>query len=361
MMKQLDPTNIRILSAIQRFGPRNLLEVSRRTRIPFTSVYTRVRRLEAVAGHVSVLVPPVSKLGLISMLALTAAKPGCEDKVTQALKVPKYWRAIERCEGGFTHHSVHCVPVQHAKAYQQYIRELSNRGLAASNTLIMLSDFLTDGINFEHYFPRKKQWKFQWDGWLKGIAKQRLTRTVEDPRDYSIRLDHKDLVLVRELEGNARKRFVDLSPMLGITLQAVKYRYDKKLAQNGVVENYAITVLPFPPEVSAFYEILCEFPNSSSMNRFYSYLPELFFVIGRAKGLKRDSLVLRVCILNSQISALFEFLSELCKRRILSSYSAVRLRYDTREKQAVPVDLFHDKKGWIFDYEKSLSLLRRLA
>lgn len=359
-MKQLDSTNVRILTAIEKFGPRNLLEVSRRTRIPFTSVYTRVRRLESVAGNISVLVPQVSKLGLISIMALTVARPGAEDKVTEALKIPRYWRLIERCEGGFTHHSIHCVPVQYAKGYQQYLREITSRGLASSSTIMMLSDCLSTGINFEYYDPKKKQWKFRWDDWLRAIAKHRATSTIEDPRDYSIHLDHRDLLLIRELESNARKRFVDLSPLLGITLQAVKYRYDRKLAEKGILDTFALDLLPFPREISAFYEILCEFPNRLNMNRFYSYLPELFFTVGRAKTLKRNSLVLWVCILDSQVTHLFEFLSQLCNRRILTSYSAVRLRYDTKEKQTTPIELFNDKTGWAFDEKKCAAQLRKV-
>ena len=48
--KQLDPTNIKILTAMWKHGPRNILEVSRRTRLPFTSVYHRVAKLEAKTG-----------------------------------------------------------------------------------------------------------------------------------------------------------------------------------------------------------------------------------------------------------------------------------------------------------------------
>lgn len=76
VMKRLDQTNIKILTAMWRFGPRNLLEVSRRTRIPFTSVYHRVGKLEAETGRVSYLIPKASKLGMVQLTAQVAAKPG---------------------------------------------------------------------------------------------------------------------------------------------------------------------------------------------------------------------------------------------------------------------------------------------
>src|SRR3990170_6586648 len=84
LMKTLDVTNVRIFSAMQEFGPRNLLEVSRRTGIPFTSVYNRVNKLEATSGALVHLNPMLSKLGLVSLTVLTNAKPGYEAEVEQA-------------------------------------------------------------------------------------------------------------------------------------------------------------------------------------------------------------------------------------------------------------------------------------
>src|SRR3989304_7389860 len=80
-MKRLDGTNIKILSAMWKFGPRNLLEVSRKTGIPFTSVYHRVGKLESETGRGAYLVPKKSKIGMVQLTAQIAAKPGREDKV----------------------------------------------------------------------------------------------------------------------------------------------------------------------------------------------------------------------------------------------------------------------------------------
>ena len=74
--KQMDMTTVRILKAIQKLGPRNLLAVSRYTRIPFSSVYNRVGKMEAASGPIEYTLPNASKLGLATLFALTSAKPG---------------------------------------------------------------------------------------------------------------------------------------------------------------------------------------------------------------------------------------------------------------------------------------------
>ncbi|HUK28815.1 MAG TPA: hypothetical protein VLV31_10355, partial [Candidatus Acidoferrales bacterium] len=86
IIKQLDDTNVKILTAMWKYGPRNLLEVSRRTGIPFTSVYHRVAKLERKSKRAATLSPQIAQLGMIRVVVLATATPGAEDKVTMALK-----------------------------------------------------------------------------------------------------------------------------------------------------------------------------------------------------------------------------------------------------------------------------------
>lgn len=359
--KQLDSTAVRILKGIQKLGPRNLLAVSRYTKIPFSSVYIRIGKLEAATGPVAFASPNAAKLGLAQAVVLTAAKPGCEDRVTEALKVPKYWRMIIRAEGGYTHDAFYYVPYQYVKAFQQYMKGLVAQRLAEKNTVLMIGEYLPNNINFDYYDPKKKTWRFSWNNWLRGLSNQRPTGAIEDPKDYRIAVDGRDLQLLKQLQVDARMKFVDLARPIGITLQAVKYRFDKKLVRNKVIGGYAITTFPYAPEIAAYYHIMVDFPSTYTMNKFYSYLNELFFVVGRAKVLKRNTLILRVLILDSQVPNLFRFLSELCKRHILSSYSALRLRLDSRDKQTIPIQLFDNRTGWAFNLDKYAAELKKLA
>lgn len=70
------------------------------------------------------------------------------------------------------------------------------------------------------------------------------------------------MLIVKELEKNGRKSFAELAPLLGISLQGVKYHYDKKLVPTGIVNYFGFDVLPYPETVSAYHEILLKFRNS---------------------------------------------------------------------------------------------------
>jgi hypothetical protein len=146
-----------------------------------------------------------------------------------------------------------------------------------------------------------------------------------------------------------------------MTLQAVKYRYDRKLVPSGIVSQFSFDLVPYPVEVSAYLELMVEFPSRKAMNSFFSLVSELFFVLGVAKVLERNALLVRTYILQSQLRSMFGFLSQLVRAGVLESYSAVRLEFEGRETQTISYELFDDEKGWTVDYKKCVAELRKLS
>jgi DNA-binding Lrp family transcriptional regulator len=358
--KQLDQTNIKILSAMWKYGPRNLLEVSRRTRIPFTSVYHRVGKLEGKTGNIGRLSPRISQLGMVRIVALVAARPGVEDKTTAALKIPNLWRSVTPCEAPFTHHSVHGVPTKFVRDFRKYMARLTEMKLTTHQKIIATSDFVPNFPNFSYYNPKTKEWRFEWQAWLSALKRSKPTTTIEDPEDYPIAGDRKDLLMVSELEKNARTSYASMSPTLGISLQGVKYHYDKKLVPSGIVQRFEIQVTPYPLDVSAYHELTLQFANRLSMNRFYSMLGELFFVVGVAKVLRENSLLVRSYIPQNELHSMFDFLSAMAKAHILESYSTLRMGFAGTETQPIPYKLFDDEKGWMLDLRNCVSKASKL-
>ena len=360
IVKQLDDTNIKILMTMRKFGPRNLLEVSRRTGIPFTSVYHRVAKLEKKTKRVATLSPQIAKLGLMRVVVLATASPGAEDKVTNALKLPDLWRSIDRCEGGYTHLSVHYVPVKALSQFRRYLKRLAELKLVTQCKTILTGEYIPNFPDFRYYNPATNQWSFAWNKWLAEL-KKKPSKTIEDPANYAVSADKKDLLIVKELQKNARRSFADLAPILGISLQGVKYHFDKKLVPSGIVKNYTFDIWPYPEEISAYHEILLEFPNQPAMNRFFSLVGELFFVLGVAKILHQNALMIRTYTLQAQVPSLFAFLSHMAQQGLLESYSSVRQSSGRGETQAISYELFEDGVGWTFDLKKRLSELSKLA
>jgi DNA-binding Lrp family transcriptional regulator len=358
ILRELDPMAIKILSAMWKYGPRNLLEISRRTGIPFTSVYHRVERIESKSGPIVYVVPKLSKIGMVRVLVLATVRLGCEDAVTRALTAPNLWSAIESCEGNFTCASTHSVPVSSLGSFTDYVSDLCQIGLVTDMKVIPLGDYVPNFPNFIYYDPSRQEWTFPWNIWLRKIFAAEPTETLCDPLSYSTDVDEKDLLIVRKLEANARKTYSELAPVLGISLYGVKYHFDKKLTPSGIVSDFQFNVVPYPKEVSALHEIMLDFDDSLSMNKFVSAIPDLFFVVGFAKVLGKNAILLRTYILESQLPRLFMFFSELAKANVLRSYSAIRKDIQSRRTQTISHELFDKEKGWMVDFDK---LRRELA
>ncbi|MGA2789406.1 MAG: winged helix-turn-helix transcriptional regulator [Candidatus Bathyarchaeia archaeon] len=360
IMKQLDPTNIKILSTMWETGPRNLLEVSRKTGIPFTSVYHRVGKIEAKSKRLATVIPQVSKLGMVRIALFTAARPGSEESVTTALKIPNLWRSVNRCEGAFTHVSIHVVPVQFMKHFRTYLKRLSESGLIKQSKMFLTGEYIPNFPAFKYYDPSSNQWTFDWERWLNAL-KRDPTKTIEDPESYAMLADEKDLLIIKELEKNARQSFAEIAPLMGISLQGVKYHYDKKLVPSEIVKYVGYDVWPYPEEVSAYHEIFLKFTSTIEMNRFYSLVRELFFVLGVSKVLHENSLIVRTYTLQNQVWSMFSFFSQMAKEGIIESYSSVRQDFSGRETQSISFELFDSEKGWTFDLDNCLSDLAKLT
>jgi DNA-binding Lrp family transcriptional regulator len=356
----LDSLNIRILECMATVGPRNLLEVSRRTGIPFTTVYHRVDKLERRIGRVAHLVPSHSKLGLARLVVIAKARLGVEERLTKALKLPNYWWSVTRCEGGFTHHSVQCVPVEHLARFDSYLRQFSRNGLADNLEVIRVGDLLPLNPNFQCYDAADQTWRFTWDKWFEKLMRLKTVRKIGDPTNYTRVVDKHDLFIVKELEKNGRTTLASLAPNMGMTLPGVKYHYDRLVARDACKYS-KIEVYPFPIEVSGVYDIMLDFPTRERMNKFFSIVNNLFFFIEISKVIGKNTLLLRAYIPEMQVSNMFQFLSELARRKLLASYSALRLRFETRERQTISYELFDEKKGWVFDYAKCITELKKVS
>jgi DNA-binding Lrp family transcriptional regulator len=358
--KQLDPTNIKILSTMAEAGPRNLLEVSRLTGIPFTTIYHRISKIESKSGKVVSLIPNVAKLGMVRLVVLVASKAGLEDTVTQALKIPNYWRIIERCEGAFTHHSIQTVPVKFLKAFKDYISTMYAMNLIKSFRIIQTSDSQSIFPDFSSYHSATGEWTFHWDEWLNDLTIGTPTNTIQDREGDPVRVEQVDLEIISELEINGRMNFTDIAKRIKASPQAVKYHYDNRLVPSGALGEFHFDVAPYPVEFSAYHEFMLEFADSIAMNRFFSLAKKLFFVDHISKALRKTTLIVRTRMINSQIENMFAFFSEMVNVGILTSYSSVRLNMTSRSHQTISCELFSDPEGWKWDIYGVLLELNRL-
>ena len=168
-----------------------------------------------------------------------------------------------------------------------------------------------------------------------------------------------DLEIISELELNGRMNFTDVARRINASPQAVKYHYDR-LLPSGVLGQFHFFVAPYPVELSAYHEFMLEFPDSTTMNRFFSLAKRLFFVDHLSKALHKTTLLVRTRMINSQVENMFAFFSEMVNVGVLTSYSAVRLNMNSRLQQTISCELFDDAGGWKWNVYDVLLELNKL-
>jgi DNA-binding Lrp family transcriptional regulator len=353
----LDRVNIQIIRHLHEIGPRSLLEVARAAGLPPTSVYDRARKLEEQVKALSAANLDYSKLGLKKCITLVESDPGMEDYVTEALAVPNYWKTIMRCEGGFTHYALHAIPCDRTREFEKYLTETEQAGLVRRHETVWVTDYHYAFPNFRLYDPAKHSWSFEWNRWGNHVKGKESTKTICDPASYTIEADRTDLHILAALEIDARAKFSEISKLLGITLQAVKHRYDNRIIPRGLIKQFIINVLPYPLELSDVYEILLTFENEESMGAFFGASEEMFPIMRIVKVLGERKLGVRTYCPRGETERLFAMISRLARADMVSDYSAVRVRPETQSWQTVSSELFDNKTGWKYESSQHLATL----
>jgi DNA-binding Lrp family transcriptional regulator len=214
-------------------------------------------------------------------------------------------------------------------------------------------------VDFSSYDPALREWEFRWDEWLTDVGTGEATEAITDPQRRVINARKIDFEIIRELELNGRLRFKEIAQKLNTSSQTIRYHYDKILAPSGALL-FHFDVAPYPVDLAAHHEFMLEFSDSTSMNRFFSLSKRLFFIDQIAKRLRRNVLLARTRMISSQIGNMFGFFSEMANRGLLTSYSAVRLRMDSRMYQTISDELFDDVQGWQWDNPNNLAELNKL-
>ena len=357
----LDEENVTILRTMKQHGPRNLLEIARKAKLPYTTVYNRVTKLESQGVLKTWIYPNYSKIGLSRAVVLATPHPGKEIFAREALKVPGFWLKISRCLGDTNgYYSQHAVPTPNRQDFELYLEQLLERGVIKKYRIFWLGDAGFPLTNFDYFKPKDRSWKFDWKGWLDKLT---ATRAKPDSSRHSTpqpdTFDKRDLVILRELTKDARTSLADLSKLLGLTLPATKYRFDKLVAR-GMVQEYVIDLLPFAPQISKLIDLRLDFKSEGALRAVEIALPDLPIVQSYSLITGLNSMTVRIYLPQVEVSNLFAVLSLLVSKGVLTNYSYLVIDPMTIESQTFSHKEYNDGKGWIYDSREYLKTVDNL-
>ena len=345
---------------MKKSGPRNLQQISRKSGVPYPTVYTRVNKLSDSGLLNTYAYPNFAKIGLARALVLLAPAAGRELLVREALKIPGYWLSMIRCSGecnGF--YSLHGVPAGNRQDFEQYLDQVVSSGLASSYRIFWLGEY-NAVASFDYFDVKKHLWKFPWSAWLKLFLEEKRREKFEVQEYRKDSFDKNDLLILKELMKDARKKLSEFAQLIGVTLPAAKYRFDN-IVRKGLIKDYIISVLPYAPDVSELLEVRLDFKNEGFLAAKERVLHGLPWVMSYSRIRGANSLSCRVYLPRGELNNLLTLLSALVRLNVLDRFTYLVLDPLTIQNQTFSYEFFVDGTGWRYDNREFLDSLRKLA
>lgn len=181
--------------------------------------------------------------------------------------------------------------------------------------------------------------------------------TLVDPEAFPVKADEIDVLIIKELEKDAKISFKSLAKKLGISPQLVSYHFYTHLISRGLLESFEVAVFHFGKD-SEFSFFILSFDGWEKLARFASSLLDKPFVKALGKILGRNELYGYLYLPRSEFRRFLGVLSKLVRNGFLKDYQYVIQDLTSSSRATIPYQCF--KKGkWVYNHEGYINILHK--
>ncbi len=362
-LRVLDPTNARILGGLGKYGPRNVLSLAKSIGLPPSTVTFRMKKLMKEGLLRTRANLDYSKLGLMKAVLIAESKRGHEKRLQQAISDLGYWTYITRCYGKYDgYYTILAFPAEYRKALEEYVDKAVQLGVLSRYIFHPTTNFIEVIPNFDWFDFQGKSWTFQWKRWMNEVqnASEKLPRKLVDPASYSVQVDETDVLILKELEKDGTAKFTELAKIVNITPQAVRYRYHKHIVRRSLISDYEAAILPYPLPTSDMFSFIIDFENEEKLAKLVNSLQNKPFAINYGKVIGHHSLVVHTYTPKTEFPKFIDIMNRLAEKKLIRSFLYVTLDIASFRRQTISYEFFKENR-WIYDHEKRLGKLKRVA
>lgn len=359
---KIDRTDVKILEGLSLLGPRNLALLAKHLDIPTTTVRYRVKRMLDNSLLFLHLNPYHTNMGLKKAVVFIEAVQGYEKLLIDCMKANSFWIFLCRVFGPYEGcGSIWAIPKENDKDFESFLQSLYDSGVAKSYEVYWTTCHEGVPVNSRWFNIEKNRWAFNWDEWLKEVEaiEGELPWTLIEPDDWPINVDYEDLLIIKELEIDARQSLTGISKKLGIPLERLKYHFSEHVSKRDLIESYQVEIVRFPILFSDYLFFKFEFSSHEKFSKFALSLKDKPFPTFLGKVLRENTLLSHVYLPKLEFRRFIESLSSLIKRGILEKYSYVFQDPFTQWRETIPYEHFKDGR-WHYDGEGHQEELRKI-
>ena len=362
-IKMLDPVNAKIIEALGKTDPRNLLALAKKIGLPPTTVTFRVKKL-IEKGFLKIKAKTNShKLGLMKAILIAHTNHGHIETLLKAIENTGYWTYTARCYGKFNGaYAVFSFPFEHKAALEEYFERARQLGALSDYKLFWTTNIFEVAPNFERFDFKRRAWNFAWQEWLHEIlnSSTSLPDQLKDPKSYEINADYTDLLILKELEKDGLQDFTKLSKVARMTPQAIRHRFHQHVLKRNLITDFELAILPYPLQISDLCAFVFNFADEPALAKFANSLIDKPFVMNRAKIIGKNSLVVHFYIPKAEFTKLIESLNLLAMKCVIEDFEYVSLDVASFKRQTVSYEFFRDGK-WTYNAAETNAKLVKLV
>lgn len=359
---KLDQLDVKILEALSILGARNLALIAEKIGVPTSTVRFRISRMLS-NSYLSIRVRPYhTYLGLKKAFTFVEAKKGFEDVLLEAMRANDFWVFLCRIYGPYEGvGGIWTIPKGNCEDFEAYLKTLIDLDLAEKVEILWSTCLQSIPILSKWFNSNTRNWLIDWSQWMREIEYEEgeLPYTLKEPKDWPIKADEVDILILKELEKNGRASLSYISKILGLPRSILKYHYKNHIIKNKLVEGYQIEIYRFPFQISEFLFFKFEFRDNLQSKKFALSLIDKPFVTIIGKVLNENSLITHLILPKWEFRRFIKVLSNLVNRGIIKTYAYYIQDIWQTSKVTIPYEHFKDGQ-WLYDNEVYLERVRRI-
>ena len=362
----IDEQNMKIIEALYKFGPRNLVKLSRALGIPKSTLYNRIKKIRDTGVSVEPLIN-ASNMGLKRIFAIIRVHVGKLAIVYKLVNNNPWCKKVAvSYEQPYAIFARFYVPANDENIIKKFLRKLLLQRLIISYEIYETHEELFGLVLNSKYIDAKEKIAIlPWRLWFESISKSNIWKKnilplniLEEPT-YEIKVDKHDVKILEELEINAFKDYVELGKVLNLSPTTIKHHYTKHLIGHNIILGYVPRVAIFHPEMSKYLYGMISFYDEKSMLNFVNTLWNSPIMPRFARVLGDNKIIGTFVIPQTEEAKFLTFMEELVKENIVYYYRLYPIAIKTLSSWTIPAEMFGEH-GWLSGWDIILKVIRKV-
>jgi len=357
---KLDEADVKILDLMSKDPLASVSQIAQKTGFSLPTVQKIVRDLERRGNAWPFLIVDTNLFGVTGFLLMLKTKTGLSPEVADEVWKMPYCGRVYRVYGGMDLLAYFNIPMGNETFIHEFASRLKRAGIVDDFLWYGITDFHY-GFNPRYYSTELGEWNVFWDEWglwLKEYLSSRAWHGAlrgQDGAQTPIKINKIDLQLINMLRMNPRNAFSDVGHRIGVSGAYVGQRVRRLLNLDIIQPRITSYRIGLDDAVWIIFD--CEEDTSRALGAAFNELPmwQGFSVRGDVNGLAAI-----MYLPTGEIQELFRIFDKyLIEPRLVNDYSFHVIEKWTGMRRWLPIHLFSNEKGWLFEGTRYLEELRK--